>query len=304
MIDLLRDELGLTGTKEGCSVGVCGACSVLVDGQLVSACLLPAAFVDGTQVTTIEGLAPDDEHLTPLQDAFIRHGGFQCGICTPGQIVAATALLAEQPTTDGRAGAPLDDGQPLPLHGLLQDRREHPRRRRVRPVRQRGSARRRWGALMRPYALHQPESLAEALELLAAHGDDDAHLIAGGTSMILLMTMGLVQPGHLIALRKIAELHGIRPTADGGLRIGALATHRQLELAPEVRRLCPALSETFGHVATVRIRNQATLGGNLVHADPAQDPPPMLIALDAAVDAAEPGRRADASRWRSCSSTT
>src|SRR5436190_14874643 len=97
LIDLLRDELGLTGTKEGCSVGVCGACSVLVDGQLVSSCLMPAAFVDGSRITTIEGLAPDDEHLTPLQDAFIRHGGFQCGICTPGQVIAATALLQEIP---------------------------------------------------------------------------------------------------------------------------------------------------------------------------------------------------------------
>jgi aerobic-type carbon monoxide dehydrogenase small subunit (CoxS/CutS family) len=97
LIDLLRDDLGLTGTKEGCSVGVCGACSVLVDGQLMSACLLPAAFVDGARVTTIEGLAPDEEHLTALQDAFIRQGGFQCGICTPGQIVAATALLQELP---------------------------------------------------------------------------------------------------------------------------------------------------------------------------------------------------------------
>src|SRR3977135_2020202 len=95
LIDLLRDDLGLTGTKEGCSVGVCGAGSVLVDGQLLSAGLLPAAFVDGTIVTTIEGLAPDAEHLSPLQDAFIRNGGFQCGICTPGQIVAATALLNE-----------------------------------------------------------------------------------------------------------------------------------------------------------------------------------------------------------------
>lgn len=97
LIDLLRDELGLTGTKEGCSVGVCGACNVLVDGSLLNACLMPAAFVDGTYVTTIEGLAPDDQHLTALQDAFIRHGGFQCGICTPGQIIAATALLAENP---------------------------------------------------------------------------------------------------------------------------------------------------------------------------------------------------------------
>src|ERR671932_2709797 len=97
LIDLLRDDLGLTGTKEGCSVGVCGACSVLIDGQLMSACLLPAVAVDGAQVTTIEGLAPDEEHLSPVQDAFIRHGGFQCGICTPGQVVGATALVNEIP---------------------------------------------------------------------------------------------------------------------------------------------------------------------------------------------------------------
>src|SRR5437870_13193534 len=101
-IDVLRDDLGLTGTKEGCSVGVCGACSVLIDGQVMTACLVPAVFVDGASLTTIEGLAPDETHLSPLQDAFIRHGGFQCGICTPGQIVAATALLQAnpRPTTD------------------------------------------------------------------------------------------------------------------------------------------------------------------------------------------------------------
>ena len=96
LLELLRDDLGLTGTKEGCGIGVCGACSVLVDGVLLSACLLPAVFVDGARVTTIEGLA-SGERLTPLQEEFIRHGGFQCGICTPGQIVAATALLAERP---------------------------------------------------------------------------------------------------------------------------------------------------------------------------------------------------------------
>jgi carbon-monoxide dehydrogenase small subunit len=98
LIDVLRDDLAATGTKEGCSVGVCGACSVLLDGQLVSACLLPAVAVDGCSVITIEGLAPDENHLSAVQDAFIRNGGFQCGICTPGQVVAATALLNEYPS--------------------------------------------------------------------------------------------------------------------------------------------------------------------------------------------------------------
>ena len=97
LIDLLRERLGLTGTKEACSIGVCGACSVLVDGKVVSACLMPAVMVDGAKVQTVEGLAAADGQLSPLQDAFIRYGGFQCGICTPGQLMAATALLAEQP---------------------------------------------------------------------------------------------------------------------------------------------------------------------------------------------------------------
>ena len=94
LLDVLRDHLLLTGTKEGCAVGVCGLCSVLVDGTLVSGCLVPAAAAVGREIATVEGLA-DGGELTPVQDAFIEHGGFQCGICTPGQVVAATALLRE-----------------------------------------------------------------------------------------------------------------------------------------------------------------------------------------------------------------
>src|SRR5262245_58427920 len=97
VIDLLRLDLGLTGTKESCGMGVCGACSILVDGQLFSACLLLAAAVQGRTVTTIEGLA-GDAALTAVQDSFLRNGGFQCGFCTPGQVMAATALLNEQPS--------------------------------------------------------------------------------------------------------------------------------------------------------------------------------------------------------------
>ena len=97
LIDCIRYDVGLTGTKEGCSVGVCGACSILVDGRLMSACLLPVGAVAGREVTTVEGLADDDGRLSPVQQAFLECGGFQCGICTPGQVVAATALLRECP---------------------------------------------------------------------------------------------------------------------------------------------------------------------------------------------------------------
>jgi len=97
LIDLLRYDLGLTGTKEGCSVGVCGACTVLLNGKMVSSCLALAGFADGGEVTTVEGLA-SDERLHPVQQAFIDYGGFQCGICTPGQVVAARALLDAVPS--------------------------------------------------------------------------------------------------------------------------------------------------------------------------------------------------------------
>ncbi len=134
--------------------------------------------------------------------------------------------------------------------------------------------------MIRPFELHQPDSIAEAMALL---GGDDVHLMAGGTSLVLLMNLGLVEPTRVISLRRISELQGIQARPDGGLEIRALATHRQGELSPEVQAYCPALATTFGHVATVRIRNQGTIGGNIAHADPAQDPPPMLIALGAQV---------------------
>jgi carbon-monoxide dehydrogenase medium subunit len=127
---------------------------------------------------------------------------------------------------------------------------------------------------------HAPTSLQETFDLLATYGDD-AHLMAGGTALVLLLQQGLIQPGHVVGLRKIAELQGIRRLDGGGLQIRAMASHRQAETSADVRDYCPALAENFGHVATIRIRNQGTVGGNLAHADPAQDPPPMLIALGA-----------------------
>ena len=93
LLDVLREDLGLTGTKEGCGEGECGACSVLVDGAVVDACLVPVCQVDGASVLTVEGLSGDDA-LSVLQAAFLETGGAQCGICTPGMLLAGEAFLA------------------------------------------------------------------------------------------------------------------------------------------------------------------------------------------------------------------
>ena len=96
LLDVLRDELYLTGSKEGCASGDCGACSVMVDGRLVCACLVLGPEVEGRSVETIEGMAEGD-HLHPLQQKFLEHAALQCGICTPGFLVAAKALLEKNP---------------------------------------------------------------------------------------------------------------------------------------------------------------------------------------------------------------
>ena len=96
LLDVLREELRLTGTKEGCGEGECGACSVLLDGELVNSCLVPVLQTEGTEITTIEGLA-NGEQLHSVQEAFLKCGAAQCGICTPGMVLAAANLLSRTP---------------------------------------------------------------------------------------------------------------------------------------------------------------------------------------------------------------
>jgi carbon-monoxide dehydrogenase small subunit len=107
LLYVLREVLELTGTKEGCGYGECGACTVIIDGKAINSCIFPVMEAEGKSITTIEALASQDGSLSPLQNAFIEHGAVQCGFCTPGMLMSATALLDENdsPTEDEIRGS-------------------------------------------------------------------------------------------------------------------------------------------------------------------------------------------------------
>src|SRR5215468_10034538 len=137
---------------------------------------------------------------------------------------------------------------------------------------------------MNPFAYHTPETQQEALTLLHEHGDE-AKLMAGGTALVIMMKQRLVLPETLISLHRLRGLAEVQET-NGTLQLGALLTHRAAEHSPVVHARLPVLADTYRQVATVRIRNVATVGGALAHADPNQDPPVTLLALDARVQVA------------------
>jgi carbon-monoxide dehydrogenase medium subunit len=140
---------------------------------------------------------------------------------------------------------------------------------------------------MQPFEYRTPKSLKEVHQDLKQFGAD-AKLIAGGTALVIMMKQRLVRPTCLVSLRSVRGLGGIAEK-NGGIAIGGGATHRALEISPLLRRRLPVLAETYRQVATVRVRNMATVGGGLAHADPNQDPPPTLIALGASVKVSSAG---------------
>ena len=125
LLDVLREQLALTGAKKGCDHGQCGACTVHLDGRRVASCLTPAVQADGRHVTTIEGLSPADGDLHPMQQAFVDHDALQCGYCTPGQIMAAVACVREGPRHVAGADSRVHERQHLPLRRLRRHRRGH-----------------------------------------------------------------------------------------------------------------------------------------------------------------------------------
>ena len=288
LLDVLRLDLGLTGSKEGCGEGECGACSVLVDGEVVDSCLVPVCQVEGKEIRTVEGLASDGQ-LDPIQAAFLATGGVQCGICTPGMLMAGRAFLDSGPGT-----APTDAAIREAIAGNLcrctgygkiveAIRLAAADRVPAMAVPESGLARaqdldRALIDLDDPASV-RPGTLPEALALLASGA---WRPIAGGTDAMVERAAGIPDARGYLDLGALDELRGIR-LEDGALVLGAATTYDELRRSPLVGTHVPVLAEMARQVGAVQIQNRGTLGGNIATASPAGDSLPVLLALDAEI---------------------
>ncbi|WP_426367748.1 xanthine dehydrogenase small subunit [Streptomyces sp. E-08] len=312
VLDFLR-ERGLTGTKEGCAEGECGACSVLVarpgvnrptDWVAVNACLLPAASLDGQEIVTSEGLATGGAPgtpptLHPVQEEMAVRGGSQCGYCTPGFVCSMAAEYyrpdrCAHPQADGASGAEHGPNG-FDLHALSGNLCRCTGYRPIRdaafavgtPTDEDPLARRREEAPPAPVATEyarddsvfvRKATLAETLRLLRER--PDAVVVAGSTDWGVEVNIRSRRAGCVVAVDRLPELRELRVESDR-VEIGAALTLTEIE-----RRLdgeVPLLAELFPQFASRLIRNGATLGGNLGTGSPIGDSPPALLALDASV---------------------
>jgi carbon-monoxide dehydrogenase small subunit/xanthine dehydrogenase small subunit len=277
LLDLLRDGLRLTGAKEGCGKGECGACTVLVDGVAVDSCLMMAYQADGSSVETIEGLSAGSA-LHPIQEAFIEQGGVQCGICIPGMVLAAKALLDRHP----RAGAEeirgglagnlcRCTGYTKIFAAVAQAAAAAPRPSRA-------------PALPSPAApgYYRPRNLEEALEILAQR-PGEVRPVAGGTDVLVRAMDGRLDRGRLFDLTAVPDVKGIEVRGEH-LWIGSGSTHTEMMESRLVQRYAPALPAACRVIGGPQIRNRGTLGGNLANASPAADTVPPLYAADATIE--------------------
>ncbi len=283
LLDVLREDLRLTGTKEGCGEGECGACAVHVDGRLLNACQMPVYQAHGRNILTVEGLgtsaAPD-----PVQAAFVSEGGVQCGFCTPGLLMASRALLNGNPaptvqeirtglagnlcrcTGYGRvvqavqkaAGSVSAQPEATVIARTLEP-----------PVPSPGDQ----------VQVYMPTSLSGALEILAS---DECTVIAGGTDLMAAYHADKPLPPKVLDVSRLPELSGINVDPRGA-RLGAAVSYTELHNAKELAAGWPALVEAAGLVGAPAVQNAGTLGGNLVNASPGADLVPVLAALDGVV---------------------
>ena len=317
VVDLLRQDLDLTGTKEGCGSGECGACTVLIDGEPRLSCLMLAAQLEGRAVTTIEGLANGDG-LHPVQEAFVRCGAVQCGFCSPGMILAASTLLTQTPdptrdqireglagnlcrctgyqkivdaveTAARSAGRIADPGaSPAPSRLLTLSRGGGGERHegRVAEGMEEDSADAPVGATFRTVGARAtqvflPGHLDALWSCMAEH--PEARVFAGGTDLLVQMRARREEVPVLICLERIVELQGVRETPSGHW-IGAGNTHRRLLDDPRICKDFHILAQALRTLGSPPIRNMGTIGGNLCTASPAGDALPPLYVLDAELE--------------------
>lgn len=285
LLDILR-RLGLTGAKEGCGEGECGACAVLLDGELVNSCMIPAMQVHGRTVLTAEGLG-SPENPDMLQKAYAEEGAVQCGFCIPGMVMASRALLARDPHPDRTAIRTGLAGNLCRCTGYEKI---------IRAVEK--AADLGYGENIPPFAgpvcdyppefseeerksFFQPSSLDEALELRAEYGDDIAFL-AGTTDFYPDLKNGKIEVKKVLDLSRVEELKTIA-RRNGGLFAGACASDSMIMEHPDVLSLFPALARAAELSGARAVQNRATLGGNLASASGAADLPVPLLVLGASV---------------------
>jgi len=301
LLDVLRDDLGLTGTKDGCREGDCGACMVLIgapradgiDYRAVNSCLFPVGEAARRHVVTIEGLSGPE--LSPVQTALIEEGAIQCGFCTPGLVVALTAfLLGGAPICEAEALAVLG-GNICRCTGYVSIRRAIDRLcERFRdldgavptPSSARIAALVARGVLPRHF-LDAPSRLKG---LMGEKGPKPAArereprppvLVAGGTDLFVTEADRLGD-ADLAFLSRRDDLQGIR-VEGGACRIGAVTPLAEIGASPVIRSIVPDLPGAFARISSLPIRNRATIAGNIVNASPAGDASIIFLALDATV---------------------
>lgn len=284
LLDILREDLELTGTKEGCGEGECGACSVIMDGMLVNSCMVPAIQLPGKDILTIEGLGSPEEP-DPLQRAFVEEGAVQCGFCTPGMVMASRFLLSQN-------GNPDKEQIRMGLAGNLCRCTGYERIfRAVERAAEEG-----YGESIKPSfflstpghfelcedeknRIFIPYSIGEALAILKTKGEDTT-ILAGTTDIMVQLKDGRKEPETLMDISRIPELSDISLEGDS-LQIGSCSTYSRIYCNPIVQSHFPALEKAARLNGAITLQNRATLGGNLMTASPAADMPPVLMALGA-----------------------
>jgi xanthine dehydrogenase small subunit len=280
---VLRDVLGLTGTKDGCREGECGACTVLVDGEAINSCLVPICQIAGTKVTTIEVFGMEQNPPHPLVKAFIETGAVQCGFCTPGMVMSAAGLLMSNPHPERADIRKALSGNICRCTGYEKiieavETIEEPM---TIPVMD-GCKRSEFTKEFDIVDVIQLDHLG-TMEDLRAYSPDKIRFLAGGTDLMVQKTNRRSCGDVWVDISRCDDMQHIEMCGET-LRIGALATFHRLACHQLILLHARALAEAADQVGAIQVGRKATLGGNLGNASPAGDSFPVLAALDAWVE--------------------